>query len=151
MVRKKYNFKHPEYIYSDTESSDEDYLAISPEEYEMLAMANGFDPHDYSFLIQDEDDYKESIPTNRPHVISSVPSEPIIPVEKKVIKEDLKLPAVYTPVYTTSAGKQLEDRISNKSHFIKTFLPVYQKILRDSGISEEYAPALVGQAALESS
>jgi flagellum-specific peptidoglycan hydrolase FlgJ len=46
--------------------------------------------------------------------------------------------------------KKERDTAKNKTEFIKTFLPVYRKVLKEKGISEDFAESLVAQAALES-
>lgn len=56
----------------------------------------------------------------------------------------------FTPSYTTVNGKKVRDTATNKLNFIKTFLPVYRKVLKEKGISEDFAESLVAQAALES-
>ena len=56
----------------------------------------------------------------------------------------------YTPTYIVSGGKKVRDTATNKNNFIRTFLPIYRKVLKERGISEDFAESLVAQAALES-
>ena len=48
------------------------------------------------------------------------------------------------------SGNGVDYKFSNKSEFKSKMLDVYRKVLREKGISEEFARSLVGQDALES-
>lgn len=70
------------------------------------------------------------------------------PLKPEVVNQHLN--STYSPVYTVHNNHQVPDVHNNKVNFIKTFLPIYQKVLKEQGISEQFAEALVAQAALES-
>jgi flagellum-specific peptidoglycan hydrolase FlgJ len=67
-----------------------------------------------------------------------------------VEQQTAEIAQAFTPAYITVNGKKVRDVVANKNNFVKTFLPVYRKVLKEKGISEDFAEALVAQAALES-
>lgn len=84
-------------------------------------------------------------------VTPTTPATPA-PTTTSVVPEvtSTAIAQAFTPSYTTVNGKKVRDTATNKLNFIKTFLPVYRKVLKEKGISEDFAESLVAQAALES-
>jgi flagellum-specific peptidoglycan hydrolase FlgJ len=85
---------------------------------------------------------KESTPTEKSPKSTTSPKV-VVPVQSTIATG-------YSPIYRTVGGKKERDTAKNKTEFIKTFLPVYRKVLKEKGISEDFAESLVAQAALES-
>lgn len=65
---------------------------------------------------------------------------------KEVVQQVIATQTSFTPVRTN--GKI--DREKTKEAFKNHFLPIYKKVLKEKGISEEYAKMLVAQAGHES-
>lgn len=99
-------------------------------------------------------DSKQDVKSEIPAEILSNTSE-----DKPKIKQNssqqstsnTKVASEYSPVYTNRNGVKTRDSKNNKVNFIKTFLPIYRKVLKEKGIPEQFAESLVAQAALESS
>lgn len=107
----------------------------------------------------------EGVLLNKPSILPAVEEEiTTIPEDtpkwetyKPRIEKDEKTPVVskikqntFTPVYTVKDGKQVIDKQQTKQKFISTFLPIYKNVLKEKGISEQYAKSLVAQAGHES-
>ena len=107
----------------------------------------------------------EGVLLNKPSIlpvieeeITTIPEDtPTWETYKPRIEKDEKTPVVskikqntFTPVYTVKDGKQVIDKQQTKQKFISTFLPIYVNVLKEKGISEQYAKSLVAQAGHES-
>ena len=80
----------------------------------------------------------------KPDVVAESKEETQTP--KEVVQQAITTQASFTPVRTN--GKI--DREKTKNAFKNHFLPIYKKVLKEKGISEEYAKMLVAQAGHES-